>query len=92
MTYTLEKATPNAVIGRLVGSGEPFIAIAVSGEYLLAVSLDGDKYVTWAYGPTNYGADVSVFWGTYFDVVAYADAYGAFRAATLDFERRTGRA
>jgi hypothetical protein len=96
MSHTFDAATFDRITGRLVGDLSEHIAVTVVGDttrdevtsegYLLAVSIDGTKYVTWRYNTMN--DSVVTYWGHYFIVSQYPSAYDAFMAASQDLAKR----
>lgn len=95
MTYTFEKATPDHIVGRIVGDAGEHIAVAVvpspkTGRLgvLLAVSRAGDQYVTWEYGLNMAETGVYVWWGASFGVAHYESTIAAFDAATASLRER----
>jgi hypothetical protein len=90
----VERADADHILGRLVGDGSEFTAIAVadsnpSGTYLLAVSLSRPVYVTWAYEGRSDGKPGIITWaGRYFDARHYGSSYLAFLEACRDIESR----
>jgi len=82
MAYTFERAAPGAVTGRIVGGAGQHVAVAVRGDHVLAVRLDGRQYVTWTFG--YQGEHVVTFWGHYFDAAHYGSEAGAYDAAHAD--------
>jgi hypothetical protein len=96
MTYTLDRATPEQIAGRVVGEGGNHIAVTVipspagKGGLLLAVRRDGLEYATWAYGLNMAETGVLVWNGEYFPVRDHA--WNAFKAASADLLERANRA
>ena len=91
MTYTitLQSATEEKIIGRLVGDMKEHIAIRVAQDrheryYVLAISTSdhamASQFVTWQGG--FQGGHLATFWGHYFT---------NFDQANADFEERVGR-
>jgi hypothetical protein len=86
-SYTFERATPGAIVGRVVGDGGNHIAVAVRGEHVLAVRRDGLEYVTWTFGYR--GDNVVCFWGHYFLAAQDTPAavLAAYEEAMADLQR-----
>jgi hypothetical protein len=90
MTYTLDRATPTAIVGQLVGDAKSaFIAVVTAYPFLLAVRPDGQEYAVWAYDTDNDDTRVSVYGGHYFNAANYGGVYGAFLAAARDLARES---
>lgn len=96
MTYTIDRATPEQIAGRVVGEGGNHIAVTIIPDtggksgYLLAVRRDGLEYATWAYGLNTAETGVLVWWGKYFLVRDHA--WNAFEAASANLLERANRA
>lgn len=97
MSYTMDAANGQDIIGRLVGDTRAHVAVSVVPDtrdfmpalsgYLLAVSVDGREYVTWAYGTHPTTGNVTTYWGTYHPV-GCGGAHDAFTSATQDLSMR----
>jgi hypothetical protein len=80
--YTFDKATPNHVVGRIVGETSQHIAVAVHGNRVLAVHRNGAQYAVWYFGATMDDSGINVWGGEYFDAVQFeGGAYAAFQTA-----------
>lgn len=105
MSYTFDRATPERIIGSVVGEAGKYIAVAVMPDddssddapktgYLLAVSRDGSEYVTWRYGWNMAEDGINVWNGAHFPVTASGprSAYADFVEASDNLNDRWCRA
>ena len=105
MSFTFNRATPDHVIGRVVGEAGNHIAVAVMPDddgsdsppktgYLLAVSRDGSEYVTWRYGWDMTETGINTWNGRHFPVAPGNpyDAHDEFVYASDDLSDRWRRA
>jgi hypothetical protein len=82
MSMTFDKATPDHVVGRVIGFNSEHVAVAVNGDRVLAVHRNGAQYAVWNFGPTMDDSGINVWWGHYFDAVQFeGGAHTAFLAA-----------
>lgn len=82
MSITFDMASPNHVVGRIVGFNSEHVAVAVNGDRVLAVHRNGAQYALWYFGPTMDDSGINVWGGEYFDAVQYdGGAPAAFQVA-----------
>ncbi len=92
--HIVSDATPDLIIGQLVGDGGHYIAIATAtgnphSAYLLATRINGSgEYVTWAYEGNAKGDKLVPYLGHYFHPKDHGGPMGAFLAAVKDLAER----
>lgn len=86
MSITFDRATPNHVVGRIIGDLGEHIAVAVNGNRVLAVHRNGAQYAVWTFSGALAGDGIATYWGRFFDAVQFeGGAFEAFEAALNDF-------